>query len=67
MRPDQGALQMAMLNYASEIGQPPATKAAHVAVNDKSLSLAEELIESWTDKHFDFSHYVDRYEEDVAD
>jgi DNA end-binding protein Ku len=23
------------------------------------------LIESWTDKHFDFSHYVDRYEEDV--
>ena len=29
------------------------------------MGLAEELIESWTDKHFDFSHYVDQYEEDV--
>ncbi len=65
VRPYAGALQMAMLNYAAEIEQPPAAKPSRVAASDKSLGLAEELIESWTDKHFDFSHYVDQYEEDV--
>jgi len=27
--------------------------------------LAEELIESYTDDHFDFTRYVDRYEEEL--
>jgi DNA end-binding protein Ku len=65
VRPDQGALQMALLNYAAEIEQPAAAKPGRVAVSAKSLALAEELIESWTEKHFDFGHYVDRYEEDI--
>jgi DNA end-binding protein Ku len=65
VRPYDGALQMAMLNYAAEIQQPAAVKPARIAAGDKSVGLAEKLIESWTDKHFDFSHYVDQYEEDV--
>ena len=65
VRPYAGSLQMAMLNYAAEIQQPPAAKSSHVAASDKSLGLAEELIESWTDKHFDFSHYVDQYEQET--
>lgn len=60
-----GSLQMAMLNYASEIEQPAAAKTPRVAPSEKSLALAEELIESWTEKKFDFSRYVDRFEEEV--
>jgi DNA end-binding protein Ku len=60
-----GALQMVMLNYASEIEKPPVAKSSRLAAGDKSVGLAEELIQSWTDKHFDFSHYVDRYQEDL--
>ena len=65
VRPYEGSLQMAMLNYAAQIEQPAAAKPGRVAVSEKSLELAEELIESWTEKHFDFAHYVDRYEEDI--
>ncbi len=65
VRPYEGALQMAMLNYAAEVEQPAAAKPGRVSVSEKSLELAEELIESWTEKHFDFAHYVDRYEEDI--
>ncbi|HEX4071922.1 MAG TPA: Ku protein [Planctomycetaceae bacterium] len=65
VRPYEGSLQMAMLNYAAQIEQPAAAKPARVTVSDKSLELAEELIESWTEKHFDFAHYVDRFEEDI--
>jgi DNA end-binding protein Ku len=65
VRPYEGALQMAMLNYASEIEQPAAARPPRVAVSEKGLELAEELINEWTEKHWDFSKYVDPYEEDV--
>jgi DNA end-binding protein Ku len=65
VRPYAGSLQMAMLNYAAEIEQPPAAKPAKFAANAKTLDLAEELIENYTDKHFDFSQYADRYEADL--
>jgi DNA end-binding protein Ku len=65
VRPYAGSLQMAMLNYATEIEQPPAAKPGKVTVSEKALELAEEFIEGYTDKHFDFSRYVDRYKEEL--
>jgi DNA end-binding protein Ku len=65
VRPYAGSLQMAMLNYATEIEQPPAAKPMKVAANAKTMKLAEELIENYTYDHFDFAHYVDRYEEEL--
>lgn len=65
VRPYAGALQMAMLNYATEIEQPPAARTTKSALNQKTLDLAEEFIKGYTDEHFDFSRYVDRYEEDL--
>jgi DNA end-binding protein Ku len=64
VRPYAGSLQMAMLNYATEIEQPSAAKPAKT-VNSKTLKLAEELIENYPDDHFDFARYVDRYEEEL--
>ena len=65
VRPYAGSLQMAMLNYAAEIEQPPAAKPDKFATNAKILDLAEQLIENYTDEHFDFSKYADRYEADL--
>ena len=67
VRPDRGALQMACLHHAAAIQQPSAfvKDLPHVGPADKTAQLAEELIENWTDEKFDFSHYVDRYGQDV--
>ncbi len=67
VRPDRGALQMACLHHAAAI-QSPSTfvkDLPHVGPADKTAQLAEELVENWTDEKFDFSHYVDRYGEEV--
>jgi DNA end-binding protein Ku len=67
VRPDQGALQMAVLHHAQAVQRP--TTFVHdlpqVGAADKTARLAEELIENWTEEHFDLSHYVDRYGEEV--
>jgi len=65
VRPYEGALQMAMLNYAAEMQHPLVDKSQRVSASEKSVQLAEKLVESWTDKHFRFSRYVDKYEQDV--
>jgi len=67
VRPDRGALQMACLHHAAAIQQPSAfvKDLPHVGPADKTAQLAEELIENWTDEKFDFSHYVDRYGQEV--
>jgi DNA end-binding protein Ku len=67
VRPDRGALQMAMLHYAATIQNPSEVvkDLPHLSPADKTAKLAEELVESWTDEKFDFSRYVDRYGEEV--
>ena len=69
VRSYQGALHMAMLNYAAEIretkeavGQLPTVRSS-----DKQVRLAEQLIRSWSDKDFDFADYVDPYLERVKE
>jgi len=67
VRPDRGALQMACLHHAAAIQQPSAfvKDLPHIGPADKTAQLAEELVENWTDEKFDFSHYVDRYGQEV--
>ncbi len=67
VRPDKGALQMALLHHASAIQRPSAfvRELPHLSSADKTARLAEELIENWTDENFDFNRYVDRYNEEV--
>ena len=59
----QNALLMAMLTYDAEIRDPDETivPPATVSGSDKKVKLAEQLIESWTDKSFDFSKYEDTH------
>jgi DNA end-binding protein Ku len=64
VRPYQkNALLMAMLTYEAEIRDPDETivPSATVSGSDKKVKLAEQLIESWTDKSFDFSKYEDTH------
>jgi DNA end-binding protein Ku len=67
VRPDQNALQMAMLHHAAAIKQPSSVVRNLPAArsNDKAARLAEELIDNWTDEHFDLGRYHDRYDEEV--
>ncbi|MBI3862337.1 MAG: Ku protein [Planctomycetia bacterium] len=69
VRPYEGALQMALLNYAAEIRRPQDAIAAigEARGSDKKLRLADQLIESWTDDDFDFSRYHDTYAEKMKD
>lgn len=69
LRPYDGALQMALLNYEHEmrsaddvVGDLPTLKAT-----DRKVKLAEQLIASWETKSFDFSNYEDRYFEKVKE
>ncbi len=63
VRPLDDALLMAMLNYAPEIRAPESAVGELPAIrgSDKKTRLAEQLIESWSDDHFDFSDYEDEY------
>jgi DNA end-binding protein Ku len=67
VRPYDGVLQMAMLNYAAEINDPSVAAVGRLpaSASDRKVKLAEQLIASWSEEDFDFSRYVDRYEEDV--
>lgn len=69
LRPYQGALHMAMLNYEAEIRDPAQTVAAvpEFSSTDKKVRLAEQLLESWTEEEFDFSNYKDTYQEKVRE
>ncbi len=64
VRPYQkNALLMAMLTYEAEIRNPDETivPPANVSDSNKKVKLAEQLIESWTDKSFDFSKFEDTH------
>jgi DNA end-binding protein Ku len=65
VRPLDGRLHMAMLNYDEEIKTPaevlPRPKRAAGAA--KQVKLAQALIDAWYSEEFDFSAYDDNYRE----
>ncbi len=69
VRSYQGALHMALLNFAAEIREPDDAVAAVATVSstDKKVRLAEQLIESWTDENFDFANYKDDYNDKLKE
>jgi DNA end-binding protein Ku len=69
VRPLNGVLHMAMLNYESEIRDPADIAALPKPPrgSTREVKLAQSLINSWTNKSFDFSAYEDRYREKVKE
>lgn len=69
VRPLDGVLHMAMLNYAAEIRDPEdiATLPKPPRGITREVKLAQSLIKTWTNKSFDFSAYEDRYREKVKE
>ena len=65
VRPLEGRLHMAMLNYDEEIRTPsevlPRPKRAAGAA--KQVKLAQSLIDAWYSEDFDFASYDDNYRE----
>jgi DNA end-binding protein Ku len=69
VRPLDGILHMAMLNYEAEIRSPKtfarAIKKSTGAA--RQVRLAQKLIEEWSQDNFDFSKYEDPYREKVEE
>ena len=67
VRPLQGVLHMAMLNYDAEI-RPPKQVVGPVQLpknRAKQVKLAETLIDQWSQDDFDFSKYEDKHRDQV--
>jgi DNA end-binding protein Ku len=67
VRSHEGLLQMAMLNYASEIRPASELPIKASKAPPKQVKLAQTLIRSWSDQPFDFDDYEDRYRNRVAE
>jgi DNA end-binding protein Ku len=69
VRPVDGMLTMAMLNYDAEIRKASDLKrdVPKTRLTPKKLKLAEQLVEKWQDAKFDFSDYKDRYRQRVKE
>ena len=67
VRPHDGVLTMAMLNYDAEIRKPSELKSEFTRPQTAAnkLRLAEDLVAKWQDSKFDFSSYKDRYRQKV--
>jgi DNA end-binding protein Ku len=67
VRPLDGVLTMAMLNYDAEIRKPAEIKSefSRPRTTASKLKLAEDLVGKWHDGKFDFASYKDRYREKV--
>jgi DNA end-binding protein Ku len=67
VRPLDGVLTMAMLNYDAEIRKPSEIKSKFTRAHTtpRKLKLAEELVGKWHEGKFDFSKYEDRYRQKV--
>ncbi|HEX5105177.1 MAG TPA: Ku protein [Pirellulaceae bacterium] len=67
IRPQDGILHLAMLNYDEEIRDPAETVGPIEAPSGmaRKVELAQSLIDSWTADDFDFTHYDDPYRERV--
>jgi DNA end-binding protein Ku len=65
VRPVDGLLSMAMLNYAAEIRRSSEIKTEFTRprITRNKVKLAEDLVTKWHDDDFDFSSYKDRYEQ----
>jgi DNA end-binding protein Ku len=65
VRPVDGRLHMAMLNYEQEIRAPREVLAAaqQPRPDRKKVQLAQALIDAWYSDHFDFGAYEDHYRE----
>jgi len=63
VRPVEGVLTMAMLNYDAEIRKPSEVKTEFTRAHTtpRKLKLAEELVGKWNEGRFDFSEYRDNY------
>ncbi len=69
IRPLDGVLQMAMLNFAAEIRSPKSiadqiTKPANLA---RQVRMAQTLITEWSQDRFEFSKYEDKHRERVKE
>lgn len=67
IRPVEGVLHMAMLNYSAEI-RPPEKIAESLkkrTSSSRETKLAQTLIRDWSDDDFDFTTYKDDYREQV--
>jgi DNA end-binding protein Ku len=68
IRADNGVLQMAMLNYPSELRPASEVRVIHRSrPASRQLRLAEQLIESWAKDTFDFEDYEDRFRNRVVE
>jgi DNA end-binding protein Ku len=73
IRPFQGVLHMAMLNYDEELRLPGELSSKHARAADKraadkrKVKLAQTLIRSWSADEFDFEKYDDPHRERVAE
>lgn len=69
LRPVEGVLHMAMLNYEAEIR--PASRVAEalpkVSPQARQLKLAQTLIRDWSVDKFDFGEYTDTHREQVEE
>src|SRR5438552_1471329 len=69
VRPLEGILHMAMLNYDAEI-RPPKKVAGTIkkpAGIARQVRLAQTLVEEWSQDNFDFSKYHDPFREKVKE
>ena len=69
VRPLDGVLTMAMLNYDAEIRKPSEIKSEfnRPRTAASKLRLAEDLVAKWQDGKFDFASYKDRYRQKVKE
>jgi DNA end-binding protein Ku len=69
VRPLDGVLTMAMLNYDAEIRKPSDIKNefSRPKTAPRKLRLAEDLVAKWGDGKFDFTSYKDRYRQKVKE
>ncbi len=67
VRPMDGVLTMAMLNYENEVRKPSDVKSEFVRahISPSKLRLAEQLVGQWQEGKVDFGAYRDRYHERV--
>src|SRR3954454_485459 len=67
IRPMDGLLVMAMLNYDAEIRKPEAIKSefTRARTTPRKQHLAEDLVTKCQDNRFEFSSYKDRYQQKV--
>jgi len=67
VRPMDGVLVMAMLNYDAEMRKPETIKSefARARTTPRKQHLAEDLVTKWQDNRFEFSSYKDRYQQKV--